>query len=148
MEKSNAKRLSKNSMIYSNHSGSNKLTYTPLERWTVILQKILYKISTTKEMNGESDWQNMYQAYCDNVLLPMRKLKKMEILGRWVKLMRKVNQRMQIKSNKINIKWIRFTSDLIRLDRCRRLFVQRRLARLAQKVLVLDLFTSQMKRQE
>ena len=90
----------------------------------------------------------MYQAYCDNVLNPMRKLKKIEILGRWVRVMRKVNQKMTVKSNKINIKWIRITSDLIRLNRCRRLFVQRRLGRLAQKVLVLDLFTKQMQRQE
>ena len=134
---------SKNSVSVSLFSG-NRLKYTPIERWTVLLQKILYKIQTTKEMNGESDWQNMYQAYCDNVLQPMRKLKKMEILGRWVKVMRKVNQKMQVKSNKINIKWIRLTSDLIRLSRCRRLFIQRKFARLAQKVLVLDIFTRQM----
>ena len=54
-EKTRKSTISKKSITISAFSGQ-KLKYTPLERWTVILQKILYKIQNTKEMNGESDW--------------------------------------------------------------------------------------------
>ena len=63
-----------------------KFKYTPMERWEILLQKVMNKFNTNKDINGNSDWVNMYASYCTNVLMPMRKIKSMEILGRWVRL--------------------------------------------------------------
>ena len=105
-------------------------------------------MNKNNEINGNTDWVNMYASYCTNVLMPMRKIKSMEIIGRWVKLTQKVNQKLQLKSNKIYSKWTKMTRDLVQISRCRRIYVQKRLARMAQKKMVLEMFTRSMVTEE